>query len=123
MPMINTLLADCSSLPDPWASPLYIPILFTMFGAGLFAAGKAAEIRDMKPVPWKWVGVVPLLIALWSGLQTVSCLRDPFYTALMNQLASKKYLTSHIGSIAFPLIAIIALAIWQWRSTRDPFRN
>ena len=123
MPMLTSLLASCDKLPDTWYEPLLVPVLFSMVGIGIFIAGKTTEMREMKPKPWKWSAGFPFLIAVYSGITSVNCVRDSFYRSAMLQFAAKKYMTSHVGAIVVPLLAIIALAIWQWRSSRDPFRE
>jgi hypothetical protein len=123
MPIFTTLFAQCENVPQTWAEPLYVPILFTMLGAGLFAAGKAAEMRENKPVPWKWIGFLPMVFALYSGLRVGSCMLDSFYWQHMNELAAKKFQLSHFGGFLVPLLTMTGLLIWHWQSTKDPFRD
>lgn len=123
MPMLYSLLASCDKLPDTWYEPLLVPILFSMVGGGIYLAGKTTEMRELKPKPWKWGSMLPLAVALYSGLMSVTCVGDSFYRSAMMQFAAKKYMTSHIGGLVVPVIAIAVIAIWEWRSSRDPFRQ
>lgn len=119
---IQSMLAACDMIPLTWHEPLYVPVLFTMVGVGIFAAGKAQEIREDKTKNWKWASGFPLAIALYSGLTTANCMRDSFYWSTMMDYGAKKYGFSHFTALLLPLLAIGAIAFWQWRSTRDPFR-
>lgn len=123
MPMLTSLLASCDKLPDTWYEPLLVPVLFTLVAVGVFVGGKTTELRELKPKPWKWLAALPILLALYSGIMSVSCVGDAFYRSAMLQAAAKKFLTSHIGALAVPFLAIVALGIWEWRSRRDAFRD
>lgn len=123
MPMLASLLAACEMVPETWHEPLYVPVLFSLVGIGIFAAGKAQENREMKVRNWKWAAFFPLAIALYSGITTANCMRDYFYWSTMMEFAAKKYGVSHFGALLVPIFSIAGILFWQWRSTRDPFRD
>ena len=108
--------------PNSFTEPLILPVLFTIFGALTFVAGKVGETRDMKPKPWKWAGFALIGIGLFSGGGTANCMRDKFYSSAMEQFG-KKMLIGHWGALLIPLFTMIGLAVWQFRSARDPYAN
>ncbi len=122
MEFVLNLLAGCDTYPQQWHEPLYVPILFSMVAAGIFAAGKAAQIREGRPKPFRWAALLPLAIALYSGISTVSCLRDSFYRALMSDWG-KKGAFGHYGAIAVPVMVLGGMLLWEWINKRNEFRE
>jgi hypothetical protein len=121
MGTVLTLLAACDSYPQFWAEPLYVPVLFSIVAFGVFAAGKAAEIREGTPKPFRWVALVPMAVALYSGLSTGNCLLDSIYRSLVTDWGKKGAL-GHYGAVAFPILVLAGMFVWEWLSKRDSFR-
>ncbi len=122
MEFVLNLLAGCETYPLKWYEPLYVPILFSLVAAAMFAGAKVSEIREGKPKPFRWAAMLPLAVALYSGLTTVSCLSDSFYMSQMKDWAKKGY-AGHFGALALPVLVLGGMFFWEWWNKRNSFRD
>lgn len=119
---LGVFLLSCDAVPAKWHEPLYVPLLMTIVGLTVFGLGTLSEARELKPKPWKWASMLFLGLGLYSGGSVAYCVTDSFYRSSMNDYG-KKMMLGHIAGFAIPFLAILALAIYQWRASRDPYRN
>lgn len=119
---LGVFLLSCESLPDKWHEPLYVPLLMTIVGLTVFGLGTLSEARELKPKPWKWACTLFLGLGIYSGGSVAYCVTDSFYRSLVSDYG-KKMMFGHIAGVLIPVLAAAAVGIYQWRVSRDPYRN
>jgi hypothetical protein len=101
-----------AGMPDTWYEVLLMPLFFATIGIIIWLAGRNAELKD-NAKPWKWAAVLPFFLALSAGWGPFFSLRDSFYRAYLEPFG-KKMEIAHYAAFLLPLLAIAALAGWEF---------
>jgi len=118
---LGMFLMSCEQLPEKWHEPLYVPLLMTIVGAIVFGLGSFSEAKELKPKPWKWVSMLFLILGLYAGGSLALCMTGSFYKAAVIEVG-KKMVLGHVAGLLIPLFAMLAIGIYHWKTSRDPYR-
>lgn len=103
--------------PTDWYEPLVLPGILTFFGILICWLAWLAE-KGGKNAPWKWLGIVILLIGMWFGYVNYfshmigSSAADVLYRSGMPSV--RRYAYAHYLSFFLPLVALIGCVILQF---------
>ena len=100
-----------------WYEPLIMPGIFTIFGVFIWWLAMLGEMKG-KPAPWKWLGVVFFLLAMWFGFGYMVRMFDPvYYASLPSHI--KRFTVPHYLAFFLPLLALIGCFVWQYASKKS----
>jgi hypothetical protein len=120
--MKTALRAMKTMTPTNWYDPLTLPGILTFFGVLTCWMAWLAE-KNGKSAPWKWVGVIILVIALWVGFPYFSHMissspEDSLYRAGLPSI--RRYSYAHYLAFFLPLIALIGCLVLQFIKKPTP---
>lgn len=97
---------------------ILMPVALTLLGIGLWWIGMIVETKfEQKWV--KWLGVVPIALALFFGISTFSKLSDPVYRSMI-ETEGGKTVPGHWIALLVPIIGAGVLVAWYYvYSKRD----
>jgi hypothetical protein len=96
--------------PEEFYSLLILPTLLSAIGLVVYFLGQKRE-ASVDKAPWKWAGLIPIVIALFVGVQSAFVfLSDPFYREVAY---GRKMMLGHIGAAAIPALMIVVILVWD----------
>lgn len=115
------LLAQSESFPQTMVEVLAWPVGLTAAAVLLFYAGIWADQR-YKKTPWKWATLIPLLIAVYLGINDFQNFRDPIYNNYVTTLGGTNKMTAaHWGAFVIPFVGLVGVALLYKFSHRLTF--
>lgn len=93
-----------------------LSIIPTAIGLSLFAYMRRADVSSAA-FRMRWLSVVPILVGIGLGIQKVAQVNDFLYRAY--HLIGQKMIIMHYAVLVVPILGVIALGIWGWRSTKE----
>lgn len=98
--------------PDSWYEPMLLPVFMAAVAVIIWIGARSSELKTSAKRPWKWVAVLPLLVAFKAGITYMLDVRDPFYQSAISGYG-KKMVFAHYCAFFIPLLALIGVAVWQ----------
>src|SRR5437870_4583952 len=109
--MLFQLLAQDYSMPDI-ESPVDVlmwPVALSILGWLIFYAGWWVQNRLTK-APWKWLAVVPVVIAIFQGYDSLSWYRGNG----AGLIEGKKWIAAFYGSLIIPVLALAGIILFHF---------
>jgi ascorbate-specific PTS system EIIC-type component UlaA len=103
---------------DEFYTVLIVPAILVFFAVTIYYIAFQREQSGGR-APWKWAALAPLLLAAYLGFQSTSNIMDPMYREIAH---GKKMMFSHVGALALPLLALVAIVLWEYFSSRQRAR-
>jgi hypothetical protein len=99
------------NIPQSFAEVLIVPVILTFAGIFIYALGWNQE-RQGKRAPWKWAGMLPLLLGVWLGLRDYQFVQSTFVKLALK--GQKKVYYAHYVSLFLPLLTAVGLVAWNF---------
>lgn len=98
-------------MPEEFYEPVMWPGILAFVGLAIYIVFRLLESKAEKPSNVKYIGLVPLVIALILGWPQFSLIRDKFYYESI-KFRGDKMVWAHYGAFIIPLVFLLGIGIW-----------
>lgn len=107
------LFAQDATPPDTMIDVLMWPVMLTLAAWLVFYFGWWIENRFTK-APWKWLALLPIGYALYTGGALALRYQDPFYQSMLVAGGQKKMMAAHYGAFLIPLLGLVGIILFHF---------